>query len=353
MVSLVGSISRQNLNRSSSDSRYALTCILYRVYTNTFSVSTTSVTGAIEMTSGPVDDLTSRDEEKQLPIKIEGNDIEPVPIPVGFQDEGQGSSNLKTGPRTVRTASDLSVPRPADSGPWIPDKDSSSKASSAPESRADEAETQNDDQADQNSTNQMEGTQSSQPKPNLLESIFGSVKSKTGSISLAGNQPEVNESSLTEVTQMSNISNISPPEEPMSNQTDSVFTEEPPSSMDAMSMLIDSIKKQTEEKMNETQATLLPPTPPNEPVTQPAPLAQPTRSIPDQLASIIGQRPEAPGTDARVLIFGDEIISKLDQCFMENTYSTEVGFQNTSSPSDWLALWLSESDIGVDHLGLQ
>ena len=54
------------------------------------SVSTTSVTGAIEMTSGPVDDLTSRDEEKQLPMKIEGNDIEPVPIPVGFQDEGTG-----------------------------------------------------------------------------------------------------------------------------------------------------------------------------------------------------------------------------------------------------------------------
>ena len=232
------------------------------------------------MTSGPVDDLTSRDEEpKQLPMKVE-NDIEPVPIPVGFQDE-----------------------------------DSSSKASSAPESRdADEAETQND-QVDQ-------PTESGQPKPNLLESIFGSVKSKTGSISLAEND------SLTEVTQMSNIS---PPEEPMSTQTDSVFTEEPPSSMDAMSLLIDSIKKQTEEKMIETQASLLPPTPPNEPVVPP------TRSIPDQLASIIGQRPEAPGTDARVLIFGDEIISKLDQVFMENTYSTEVCSDSlmTVSCSDW------------------
>ena len=178
------------------------------------------------MTSGPVDDLTSRDEEpKQLPMKVE-NDIEPVPIPVGFQDE-----------------------------------DSSSKASSAPESRdADEAETQND-QVDQ-------PTESGQPKPNLLESIFGSVKSKTGSI-----------------------------KNWFKSKTGS---------------------KQTEEKMIETQASLLPPTPPNEPVVPP------TRSIPDQLASIIGQRPEAPGTDARVLIFGDEIISKLDQVFMENTYSTEV-----------------------------
>ena len=220
------------------------------------------------MTSGPVDDLKSRDDQ----IKVEGsNDIEPVPIPVGFQDE-----------------------------------DSSSKASSAPESRdADEAETQNDIEPKID----IDPTQSGQPKPNLLESIFGSVKSKTGSISLAEND------SLTEVTQMSNIS---PPEEPMSTQTDSVFTEEPPSSMDAMSLLIDSIKKQTEEKMIETQASLLPPTPPNEPAVPP------TRSIPDQLASIIGQRPEAPGTDARVLIFGDEIISKLDQVFMENTYSTEV-----------------------------
>ena len=227
------------------------------------------------MTSGPVDDLTSRDEEKQLPMKVEGsNDIEPVPIPVGFQDE-----------------------------------DSSSKASSAPESRADEAETQNDNEPKIDPVDQIDPTQSGQPKPNLLESIFGSVKSKTGSISLAEND------SLTEVTQMSNIS---PPEEPMSTQTDSVFTEEPPSSMDAMSLLIDSIKKQTEEKMIETQASLLPPTPPNEPAVPP------TRSIPDQLASIIGQRPEAPGTDARVLIFGDEIISKLDQVFMENTYSTEV-----------------------------
>ena len=220
------------------------------------------------MTSGPVDDLKSRDDQ----IKVEGsNDIEPVPIPVGFQDE-----------------------------------DSSSKASSAPESRdADEPETQNDIEPKID----IDPTQSGQPKPNLLESIFGSVKSKTGSISLAEND------SLTEVTQMSNIS---PPEEPMSTQTDSVFTEEPPSSMDAMSLLIDSIKKQTEEKMIETQASLLPPTPPNEPAVPP------TRSIPDQLASIIGQRPEAPGTDARVLIFGDEIISKLDQVFMENTYSTEV-----------------------------
>ena len=227
------------------------------------------------MTSGPVDDLTSRDEEKQLPMKVEGsNDIEPVPIPVGFQDE-----------------------------------DSSSKASSAPESRADEAESQNDVEPKSDQVDQVDANQSGQPKPNLLESIFGSVKSKTGSISLAEND------SLTEVTQMSNIS---PPEEPMSTQTDSVFTEEPPSSMDAMSLLIDSIKKQTEEKMIETQASLLPPTPPNEPVVPP------TRSIPDQLASIIGQRPEAPGTDARVLIFGDEIISKLDQVFMENTYSTEV-----------------------------
>ena len=230
------------------------------------------------MTSGPVDDLTSRDEEKQLPMKIEGtNDIEPVPIPVGFQDE-----------------------------------DSSSKASSAPDdARADEAETQNDQvEPKMDQVDQPDPTQSG-PKPNLLESIFGSVKSKTGSISLAEND------SLTEVTQMSNIS---PPEEPMSTQTDSVFTEEPPSSMDAMSLLIDSIKKQTEEKMIETQASLLPPTPPNEPAVPP------TRSIPDQLASIIGQRPEAPGTDARVLIFGDEIISKLDQVFMENTYSTEVNY---------------------------
>ena len=205
-------------------------------------------------------------------------------------------------------------------GPYIPDRDSPSKASSALESRADDAETQNDDptQVDQNN---LEPTQSGQPKPNLLESIFGSVKSKTGSISLANPPPDVaNESSLTEITQMSNIS---PPEEPASNQTESVFTDEPPSSMDAMSLLIDSIKKQTEEKMIETQASLLPPTPPNEPVVGPPP----TRSIPDQLASIIGQRPEAPGTDARVLIFGDEIISKLDQVFMENTYSTEVGFQ--------------------------
>ena len=229
------------------------------------------------MTSGPVDDLTSRDEEKQLPMKIEGtNDIEPVPIPVGFQDE-----------------------------------DSSSKASSAPdEARADEPETQKDQAEPKMDQDDQDQTQNSgQPKPNLLESIFGSVKSKTGSISLAEND------SLTEVTQMSNIS---PPEEPMSTQTDSVFTEEPPSSMDAMSLLIDSIKKQTEEKMIETQASLLPPTPPNEPAVPP------TRSIPDQLASIIGQRPEAPGTDARVLIFGDEIISKLDQVFMENTYSTEV-----------------------------